>query len=108
MNKQLFVVAATLFILGSAGGNSEKTVISGALAQQAGEGNLSQPVARQFPPPWIIEQFPGGYKVKDAQGLPLAYVYGRGRRADANTLTMDEARGIASNIAKLPNFLASQ
>jgi len=41
-------------------------------------------------------------------GQSLAYVYGRESRADADTvhvLTMDEARRIASNIAKLPSFL---
>ena len=47
----------------------------------------------------------GGYKVLDKNGQSLAYVYGREIRADsdpAHVLTMDEARRIASNIAKLP------
>jgi hypothetical protein len=38
----------------------------------------------------------------------LAYVYGRETKADAdiaNVLTMDEARRIAANIAKLPRLL---
>jgi len=41
----------------------------------------------------------------------LAYGYGRETKADADiahALTMDEARRIASNIAKLPNYLAGQ
>ena len=62
-----------------------------------------------FPPPWTVEQIPGGYKVLDANGQPLAYVYGRETKAGAdiaNVLTMDEARRIASNIAKLPALLA--
>ena len=66
---------------------------------------------RRFPPPWTVEQIPGGYKVKDANGQSLAYVYGRESRADADTahvITMDEARRIASNIATLPSFLMSQ
>lgn len=57
------------------------------------------------------EQIPGGYKVKDANGWSLAYVYGRESRADAdiaNALTMDEARRIATNIAKLPSLLMGQ
>jgi len=65
---------------------------------------------RRFPPPWSVEQIPGGYKVKDANGQSLAYVYGREIRVDADTahvLTMDEARRIASNIAKLPNYLTA-
>jgi hypothetical protein len=41
----------------------------------------------------------------------LAYVYGRETNADADIAkvqTMDEARSIASNIAKLPTYLADQ
>jgi hypothetical protein len=63
---------------------------------------------RRFPPPWSSEQIPGGYVVKDATGQSLAYVYGRETRADADTakvLTMDEARRIAANLAKLPTLL---
>jgi hypothetical protein len=65
---------------------------------------------RRFPPPWTVEEISGGYKVLDANGQSLAYVYGRETRADADTahvLTMDEARRIASNIAKLPTYLAA-
>jgi len=39
-----------------------------------------------------------------------AYVYGRETKADADiakVLTLDEARRIASNIAKLPSYLAA-
>jgi hypothetical protein len=65
---------------------------------------------RRFPPPWTVEQMPGGYKVLDATGQALAYIYGREIRADAATahvLTMDEARRIAAKIAKLPALLAA-
>jgi hypothetical protein len=64
---------------------------------------------RRFPPPWTVERIPGGYVVKDATGQSLAYVYARETRADADmakVLTEDEARRIASNIAKLPELLA--
>jgi hypothetical protein len=50
---------------------------------------------RRFPPPWIAEQIPGGYVVKDAAGQSLAYVYARETKAKADTakvLTMDEAK----------------
>ena len=72
---------------------------------------MPEQTTRRFPPPWTVEEIPGGYKVKDANGQSLAYVYGRETRADADTanvLTMDEARRIARNIAKLPNYLAAE
>ena len=65
---------------------------------------------RRFPPPWSVEQIPSGYKVLDANGQALAHVYGRETRGDADTanvLTMDAARRMASNIVKLPNYLAA-
>jgi len=59
-----------------------------------------------FPSSWRVEQIDGGYVVKDANGRSIAYVYGRATPvADAHILTMDEARRIASNIAKLPTVL---
>jgi hypothetical protein len=66
---------------------------------------------RRFPPPWKIERIVGGYVVKDANGQSLPYVYGRESRADADKaqlLTLDEARRVATNIAKLPSFLMAQ
>jgi hypothetical protein len=65
---------------------------------------------RRFPLPWTVETIPGGFKVVDAQGQSLAYVYSRATPADANiagVLTEDEARRIAANIAKLPALLGA-
>jgi hypothetical protein len=60
---------------------------------------------RRFPPPWTVEALDGGYKVIDANKQAIAYVYGHADKRDAaiaKSLTLDEARRIASNIAKLP------
>ena len=64
--------------------------------------------ARRFPPPWTVQRLPGGFKVIDANGQSLAYFYARENDNDAGTagvLTMDEARRLASNFAKLPDLL---
>jgi hypothetical protein len=48
--------------------------------------------------------------VIDSTAQKLAYVYFEdepGRRSAAKLLVRDEARRIATNIAKLPNFLAA-
>jgi len=66
---------------------------------------------RRFPPPWTVEALDAGYKVVDATGQVLAYVYGLDDSRDARiakSLTRDEARRIASNIAKLPILLTKK
>jgi hypothetical protein len=65
-------------------------------------------MTRSLPPPWRAEKFSGGYVVRDANGFAVAYVYGRSTEAEAmeaKQMTMDEARRVASNIAKLPGML---
>src|SRR5207247_10796665 len=65
-------------------------------------------VTRGLPPPWRAEKFSGGYVVRDANGIAVAYVYGRSTEDEAITakqMTMDEARRVASDIAKLPETL---
>ena len=55
----------------------------------------------QFPPPWSMKSLDGGFKIVDANGQSLAYVYGHADPRDAqvaNALTLDEARRIASKL----------
>jgi hypothetical protein len=66
---------------------------------------------RRFTPPWTVEKIPGGFKIVDANKQAIAHVYGHANPCDAgiaNSLTLDEARRIASNIAKLPSLLGKE
>jgi hypothetical protein len=65
-------------------------------------------MSRRFPAPWREEKIAGGYVVRDANGQALVHIYARATEseaAQAKVLTMDEARRIAVNIAKLPALL---
>jgi hypothetical protein len=58
---------------------------------------------RRFTPPWGIEDNGACFIVRDHNGQALAYTYYEtepGRRTAANLLTRDEARRIATNIAR--------
>jgi hypothetical protein len=69
---------------------------------------MTDKAPRWFPPPWTFEQIPGGYKVLDASGESLPYVYGRQTRADADiahVLTRGAAKRdpiLLSALAPLP------
>jgi hypothetical protein len=63
---------------------------------------------RRFPPPWRVVELPGGYAVEDSTGQRLGTFYGRADPYSARVagvLTMDEARRMAVNFAKLPELL---
>jgi hypothetical protein len=62
----------------------------------------------RFPAPWRIVEIPRGFAVEDAAGQQLGVFYGR---SDPNTaghtgfLTIEEARQMAVDFAKLPELL---
>src|SRR5258708_10894570 len=62
----------------------------------------------RFPGPWRIVEIQSGFAVEDATGVQLGVFYGR---ADPNTaghtgfLTIEEARQMAVNFARLPELL---
>jgi hypothetical protein len=59
--------------------------------------------SRRFPTPWHADPMPGGYVVRDANGL-----YSRDNEDEARqakVLTKDEARRIAINMARQPELL---
>jgi endo-1,4-beta-D-glucanase Y len=63
---------------------------------------------RRFRSPWTFEDHNNAcFIVKDATGFAIAYVYYEdetGRRTASELMTRDEARRIAANIAKIPQY----
>jgi hypothetical protein len=64
-----------------------------------------KPDARRFPPLWSVEELEACREKRPAARLRIYFEKEPGRRSAAKLLSKDEARRIASNIAKLPELL---
>jgi hypothetical protein len=63
--------------------------------------------ARRFPAPWRADLIPRGYVVRDANGQALVCLYSRDNDAEARQAKVltNEARRIATTVARLPELL---
>jgi hypothetical protein len=61
----------------------------------------------RFPAPWRIVELPNGFAVEDATGKQIGVFYGRAPDSAGHTgiMTIDEARQMAIDFARLPELL---
>jgi hypothetical protein len=74
--------------------------------RQHSSGAMPAP-ERRFPPPWSVDELEECFVVHDSNGQALGYFYfdeEPHRRAVNKRLTKDEARRMAVNFARLPEF----
>jgi hypothetical protein len=64
-------------------------------------------VPSRFPASWRIVELPNGFAVEDVTGRQIGIFYGRAPNSTGHTgiITMDEARQMAIDFAKLPELL---
>lgn len=69
-------------------------------------------VPRRFPAPWRIIELAEAFRIEDAGGFPVAYVYfcdDEERRASmAERMTKADARRIAVNVMQMPELLGAE
>jgi len=67
---------------------------------------------RRFPAPWRAVELDAAFRIEDATGYPVAFVYSERnderRAAMIDKMTYDEARRIAVNMARLPGLLGAK
>jgi hypothetical protein len=75
--------------------------------QAAAASEERQDMTTRFPVPWRIVELPNGFAVEDATGMQIGVFYGRATDIAGHTgiMTMDEARQMALDFARLPELL---
>jgi hypothetical protein len=77
------------------------------LDEAGSRANAEESMTSRFPVPWRIVELPNGFAVEDATGQQLGVFYGRVPDSAGHTgvMTMDEARQMALDFARLPELL---
>jgi hypothetical protein len=71
---------------------------------------MTEPTLRRFPAPWTAVELEEAFRIEDASGFAVAYVYftdNEQRRASTQRMSKDEARRIAIGMASLPDLRAA-
>lgn len=71
---------------------------------------MTQPTLRRFPAPWTVVELQEAFRIEDASGFALAYVYfaeDPQRQGVTSRMSKDEARRIAVNMAAVPDLRAA-
>jgi hypothetical protein len=64
----------------------------------------------RMPAPWAAIEHPESFEVRDASGQRLVYIYFEdepGRRRATGRISKEMARRLASQITKLPKYIAN-
>ena len=79
----------------------------GAFAGSRAQKTRLADMTTRFPVPWRIVELPTGFAVEDATGKQIGVFYGRAPCSGGHTgiMTIDEARQMAVDFAKLPELL---
>lgn len=70
---------------------------------------MTQPTFSRFPAPWTVVELQEAFRIEDAKGFALAYVYfaeDPQRQDVTGCMSKDEARRIAINMAAVPDLRA--
>ncbi|WP_336491039.1 hypothetical protein [Methylobacterium nigriterrae] len=70
---------------------------------------MTEPTTQRFPAPWTAVELEETFRIEDANGFPVAYVYFSEdweRQNVAGRMSKNEARRIAVRIAALPEMQA--